>query len=164
MFEIRLHGALWKTVPSTRADEWRRALDELNHSNTIEAESIDAGDEPALEIVRPPDGSYQLRVYRDGFDLIERITLDPERLGYLFDEYGATIRQMVHVDREAPVRGFEALDYAKRVVHDEAADFLMDTVAQKLSVELRDARRLFTLIFLVGTDLPEKLVRYHRMH
>jgi uncharacterized protein (UPF0262 family) len=79
-------------------------------------------------------------------------------------EYTATISQLAHVDREAPVRGFEALDYAKRVVHDDAAAALKDALASVVRMDLADARRIFTLFFLLATDLPEELVRYHRFH
>ncbi len=163
MFEVRLHGALWKRVPEPRAAEWRRALDELNIANDIEMVG-DPVSEPALELVRPPDDSFHVRVYRDGFELVSSVELDVAAVEGFFEEYSATIRQMVHVDREAPVRGFEAIDYAKRVVHDEAASFLRESLEQTVQMDLPDARRLFTLIFLVGTDLPEALVRYHRRH
>ena len=56
------------------------------------------------------------------------------------------------------------IDYAKRIVHDDAAAFLRESLADVVQMDLSDARRLFTLIFLVGTDLPETLVRYHRRH
>lgn len=164
MFEVRIHGALWKRATVLRSSEWRRSLDELNHENGIRSELEGDLDEPALELVRPPDGSFRFRVYRDGFDLVADIALNRSVVLEFFDEYEATIRQLVHVDRESPVRGFEAIDYAKRVVHDDAASFLREALAGVVRMDLRDARRLFTLIFLVGTDLPERLVRYHRNH
>lgn len=164
VFEIRIHGALWKRVGAHRAGEWRHSLDELNQDNGIESALDEPLDEPALELVQPPDGSYRFRVYRDGFDLVADVALDRASVQSLFDEYEATIRQLVHVDREAPVRGFEAIDYAKRIVHDDAAAFLRDALSEVVRMDLADARRLFTVIFLVGTDLPEALVRYHRRH
>lgn len=163
MLEVRIHGALWKRATTRRAGEWRHSLEELNASNAIEP--VDGTiEDAALELVRPPDDGYRIRLYRDGFDLVEDIELDRGMVQGFFDEYAATIRQLVHVDREAPVRGFEAIDYAKRVIHDEAASFLRETLDGVVRLELSDARRLFTLIFLVGTDLPEALVRYHRRH
>ena len=164
MIELRLHGSLWKTVSTTRAEEWRRALDEINADNDVHCSAVEDDDEPALELVRPPDETYHFRVYRNGFDLVTSTQLDGGELSRFFDEYGATIRQMALVDRDAPVRGFEALDYAKRVVHDEAAQFIIDSLRESLKLELADARRLFTLVFLVGTDIPEELVKYHRFH
>lgn len=163
MFEVRLHGALWKRVTSTRAEEWRRALDELNQDNSITPVG-DAIEEPAIELVRPPDGSYHIRIYQEGFDRVGSVELDRTSMESYFSDYSATISQMVHVDREAPVRGFEAIDYAKRVVHDEAAGFLRESLEGLVDIDLADARRFFTLVFLVGTDLPEALVRYHRRH
>lgn len=164
MFEVRLHGALWKQVSPRRADEWRRALDELNSHNGIAFADGSPCEDAAVELVCPPDGSYIVRTWTDGIRPGASVTLDARPLAEHFDEYGTTIRQMVHVDREAPVRGFEALDYAKRVVHDEAAAFISESLASLLTMDLADARRLFTLVFLVGTDIPEELVRYHRMH
>lgn len=164
MFEIRIHGALWKRAGAKRAEEWRRSLDELNADNGIRSQLDDPLEEPALELVRPPDGAFRFRVYQDGFELVADIELDRAGVEDLFGEYEATIRQLVHVDREAPARGFEAIDYAKRIVHDDAAAFLRESLANVVQMDLSDARRLFTLIFLVGTDLPETLVRYHRRH
>jgi uncharacterized protein (UPF0262 family) len=105
-----------------------------------------------------------LRLYQDGFDCVSRVTLDRVAVEAFFVEYSATIAQLVHMDREAPVRGYEAIDYAKRVVHDEAAGFLCEAVEHIVAIDLADARRMFTLLFLIGTDLPEALVRYHRRH
>jgi hypothetical protein len=162
VIEVRLHGALWKRAAEKRADEWRRALAEINATNA--ARLVAPVEDPSLEFVRPPDGSFRVRVYASGYELVEEHVLDPARVQELFDDYGATIRQLVHVDREAPVRGFEAIDYAKRVIHDEAAAFLRESLQSVVLLDLADARRLFTLVFLIGTDLPEELVRYHRRH
>lgn len=164
MFEVRLHGSLWKTASPRRAEEWHRALDELNAHNGIAFADGAPCDDAAIEVVCPPDGSYLIRTWSDGIRPGATITLAAAQLAEHFDDYGTTIRQMVHVDREAPVRGFEALDYAKRVVHDEAAAFISESLAPLVMMDLADARRLFTLVFLVGTDIPEELVRYHRMH
>ena len=162
MLEVRLHGALWKRLPERRAEEWRRALAEINDGNSIE--TVQPIEDPGLELVRPPDGSFRVRLYSGGFDQVAEVTLDAARVAELFDEYGATIRQLVHVDHSAPVRGFEAIDYAKRVIHDDAAAFLRASIEHVATMELPCARRLFTLVFLIGTDLPEALVRYHRRH
>ncbi|MFT4705215.1 MAG: hypothetical protein ACI81R_002923 [Bradymonadia bacterium] len=168
MMEIRLHGALWRTATESRAAEWRRTLDELNAENALSLSGTRAASgetvEAALELVRKPDESLVVRVYPDGWTSDGELALAPETLAAFFDEYSATIRQMVHVDSQAPVRGFEALDMAKRAVHDEAADYLVEQLAPFVRAEQPDARRLFTLIFLVATDLPERLVRYHRRH
>lgn len=138
-------------------------IDELNADNEIASLQGDEGDF-ALEIVRLPSKNFQLRVLRDVFEREAEVTLDAERMESLFKDYSATIRQMVRMDQDAPARGFESMDYAKRVVHDEGAEFMYETLSTILKLRPIDARRLFTLIFLIAGDLPADLVRYHRVH
>lgn len=164
MLDVRLHGGLWRSVQAARRDEWVTSLDELNGGNTLALVDVADADEPAMEIVRLPSGAFHLRTYADAFERVGEVTLDSERLEALFADYSTTIRQMVHVDGDAPARGFEALDYAKRVVHDEAGEFVVQALAPIVQCGKEDARRLFTLLFLIGGDLPANLVRYHRFH
>jgi uncharacterized protein (UPF0262 family) len=166
MIEVRLHGALWKSATASRSEEWRRSLTELNTLNAllVLGPQWASADDVALELVRPPTGEFVFRLYVDGWTCVATMPLPADAIGTAFSEYDTTIRQMVHVDKQAPVRGFEALDYAKRVVHDEAAAVIIAALDEVLETSLDDARRLFTLVFLVGTDLPESLVRYHRRH
>lgn len=150
---FRIHPSLVKTANPARLAEWRRVLDEYNDA----ADAV-----TTIEIALPPDDQVQLRVEQATGASVVRIamkTLEP-----LLAEYGETIRHMVRIDREAPARGFEALDYAKRVVHDEGADVLRAQLRAVAPIAIDDARHLFTLVFLVASDLPEELVRYHRRH
>lgn len=156
-FEVRLHGSLWKSADKVRRQEWTQALGELNGSDH---EDVDLG----IEFVRPPGCPWQIRIYREGTHLIDTVEPEQPEIERCIEEYGATIRQLVHMDKQAPMRGFEALDYAKRVVHDEAAALLRDTVAGHIQLSLDQARKLFTVLFLAASDLPAELVRYHRFH
>jgi hypothetical protein len=162
--EVRLHGALWRSASSSRADEWRRALDELNTWNQMRARVPEATADVAVELARRPDDVWEVRVYGDGVRRDATVELPGDVQSRHVADYATTIAQLAHMDREAPVRGFEALDYAKRVVHDDAAQALREALAPAVEVDLADARRLFTLLFLVATDLPEELVRFHRFH
>lgn len=150
---FRIHPSLVKTANPSRLAEWRRVLDEYNDAGL--ASTI-------IEIALPPDDHLQLRVEQPAGASVARVAM--RTLNPLLAEYGETIRHMVRIDREAPARGFEALDYAKRVVHDEGADLLRAQLRAIVSLEIDDARHLFTLVFLVASDLPEELVRYHRRH
>ena len=161
MVEVTLHGALWRGAEEARREEWRRMIEEINADNEVDPR---APGEFSLELVRLPGGSFQWRLNRDFFERVDAVVLDEARLDVLFEDYASTIRQMVRMDRDAPARGFESMDYAKRVVHDEAADYLLGALQPMVSLRAEDARRLFTLIFLVGGDLPAELVRYHRAH
>jgi uncharacterized protein (UPF0262 family) len=167
VMEVRLHGALWRSATPDRAAEWRTALQEVNDDNRIRMRTSAAPLDdapPSLELVQPPDGPLLARCAPDGVRVTQTLCLESEDLRACLREYADTIQRLAHMDREAPIRGWEALDYAKRLVHDQAADALRALLDPALELDLIDARRLFTLFFLVATDLPESLVRYHRFH
>jgi hypothetical protein len=152
--DLLVHPALWRTAAPERAADWRRVLEEFNVSRARGLETV------SIEIVELPELGVAMRVGEEG----ALVTLPgPERDRH-FADYGETIAHMVRLDREAPVRGFEALDYAKRTIHDEAAGWLIDVLRPVAVLDLPVARRLFTMLFLVASDLPEELVRYHRRH
>lgn len=162
MMDLRLHGAIWRSADDRR-DAWQRALDELNTDNTLHAPQWPDGD-LSLEIVRLPSGAFLLRVYQDVFERLAEIALDPKEVNAVFADYAQTIRHMVHMHEDAPVRGFESLDHAKRVVHDEAAALMQTSLSPVVEATNEDARRLFTLLFLIAGDLPEHMVRFHLYH
>lgn len=162
MMDLRLHGAIWRSADDRR-DAWKRALDELNADNVLRAPPWD-DDDLSLEIVRLPSGAFLLRLYKDVFERLGEVALDIDALHTVFQDYAQTIRHMVHVHEDAPARGFESLDHAKRVVHDEAAVVIRDAMTPLIEITDDDARRLFTLLFLIGGDLPEEMVRFHLYH
>ena len=161
--DLRLHGAVWKSA-GPRREEWQRALEELNAENDlVRVGGEDAGD-LSVEVVRLPSGAFSLRLYADVFERVDAVSMDSEALDALFSDYAQTIQHMVHMHEDAPSRGFESLAQAKRVVHDEAASCIQGSRSSMLVVTQEAARRLFTLLFLIAGDLPERLVRFHRFH
>jgi uncharacterized protein (UPF0262 family) len=48
--------------------------------------------------------------------------------------------------RDGDPRGIEAIDMARRAIHNEAAELLQDCLADRVTVDFDTARRLFTLI------------------
>ena len=152
-----LHGALWRESPAWRVSEWERALEDY-HAGIVE---------PALgeiEILRPPERWYTLRLRDTARNVLDVRPLPRADIEPLVQEYGQTIQQLVRVSSEAPLRGLEALDYAKRVLHDEGALALREGLGGWVHWEVSQARRFFTLFFLVASELPEAWVRFHRHH
>jgi hypothetical protein len=164
MFEVRVHGSLWGAASPARAAEWRRAIAEFNADNAVASDSIAPAPGAAIELVRPPGGFFHVRIYGDPNELVATVPLEPPTVEAHFREYAETIRHLRRLDLEAPVRGIEAVDYAKRVVHDEAGDYLRKALRPWVTVSVDDARRLFTLLFLVGSDLPDDALGFHRRH
>ncbi len=150
MAQLRIHPTIRRGASETRVSEWEQVLAEINGS----------ADAPVFELLDLPGVGLALRLY----DAEAAVSLDGDDLDQWVDDYAETIEQMVRLDREAPVRGFEALDYAKRVVHDEAAAWLQERAWSLAPLDLDTARRFFTVVFLVLSELPEAVVRYHRRH
>lgn len=163
MMELRLHGAIWRSGDD-RKQEWQRALDALNQHNSIVAPAFADEVDLSLEIVRLPSETFMMRLHRNVFDRLGDIQLDPDSMREHFADYTHTIKQMAHLHQDAPARGFESMDYAKRVVHDEAAAFIKNAAHPLFDMPEEDARRIFTLIFLIGGELPAELVLFHKFH
>ncbi len=82
----------------------------------------------------------------------------------LLKDYAEVIANIVESDMNVRGSRFEALDYGKKVVHDEAGEELQELLEETVTLDLATARRLFTLLFLLKTKLPLELVRFHRRH
>ena len=79
-------------------------------------------------------------------------------------EYQEVIEGIIQVGSSGGRGRYEAMDYGKKVVHDEAGELLQELLEDELDLPLSAARRLFTLLFLLKTELPAHLVQYHRSH
>src|SRR5690625_285 len=145
MMDLRLHGAIWRSADDRR-DAWQRALDEFNDENLLTAPRWPEAD-LSLEIVRLPSGAFLLRLYRDVFDRLDEIALDAVALEEVFQDYAQTIRHMVHMHQDAPARGFESLDHAIRIVHDEAAAWMQERSEEHTS-ELQSRGHLVCRLLL----------------
>ena len=79
-------------------------------------------------------------------------------------EYQEVIEGIVQVGAAGGRGRYEAMDYGKKVVHDEAGELLQELLEEITEIPLSTARRLFTLLFLLKTELPSHMVQYHRSH
>ena len=156
MLPTRIHASLWNGISELRAAEWRRTLGEINSANRFVPVSFSPGSESALELVRPPRAGYQFRVYRDVDEIAATVQLAPTETDAFVAEYSSAIQHMLGLRSGADPQGLEAVDYAKRVIHDEAAAYMREVTRPALGMTLEDARRLFTLVYLVASDLPDE--------
>ena len=152
--KFRLESDLYKVATAAREREWRLALDDLN---------ADLEPSPARATLgRESNGSVCIAFSEDQRPAKD-IVLHKERLRRHFRDYRRIIERLARVGHgAASVRQLEALDYAKKLVHDEAGETMQRLVSEQLSLEHKTARRLFTLVFLVANELPEPLVNQHR--
>jgi len=156
---FRIADALWDGKALEREREWQHALLDLNHEHDGQAPivTIDRrADGGAVIVLARPDGEIEVGL---PFDLLR----DP------FRDYREVITRLARADGGAfGSRDWESLDYAKKLVHDDAGVRIRKALRPHLrdgeGVDLKLARRLFTLIFLVVQEMPAELVMRHRGH
>lgn len=153
--QYRIHSGLYKAADARRRKEWELALRDLNHD-------APAGG-PTLTVYKGKGDGVQLLLASPASDPTIVELAEGDLLPH-FSAYGDIIARIAHSTEGDGARSLETLDYAKKLVHDEAGEFLQEALEALLTLELTQARRLFTLIFLVGTHLPERLVTFHRRH
>ncbi len=159
---FRIADSLWDGARPEREREWQDALIDLN----LELD----GHPPVLTIERANDGGALLHIEpSDDAQPRVTVTLTFDLLRDPFREYRDIIARLARADGGAfGMRDWESLDYAKKLVHDDAGTRLRKALRPHSDrvgpLDLKVARRLFTLIFLVAVDLPIELVKRHRRH
>lgn len=150
---FRIDAPLFEGISPTREREWRQALVDLNTRAD--------GEPPTVTIIRKEVGI----AFRVEFDQgwTQDVRLSPRSLQSHMREYRGVINQLTSSDVTAfGRRSFETLDYAKKLVHDEGGEFIQRALDDLAPVDLDIGRRLFTLVFLVCSELPSDVVARHK--
>lgn len=128
--------------------ERRIALYDLREENTFK---------PLRSYAAGFHGPYRLRLaVHDGrlsFDLssddgqpLETLILGLGRFRRLVRDYFAICESYYQAVRKATAQEIETIDMARRGVHNEAAELLLERLEGKVETDMATARRLFTLI------------------
>jgi uncharacterized protein (UPF0262 family) len=141
--EIRIDEDLWIEASDLRRQDWRTLIADLLDEGPIAPESI-----AHRMIVGTHERTIVLELVAD--EVVERIELDDSLLGAHVDEYLAIIKTMVQEDVPAP--RMEALDMAKRVVHDRGGRAIAEGAPHLAEGGLEPFRRLFSLIVALRVD------------
>ncbi len=161
--KFRIADGLWDGVRPEREREWQHALMDLNAEHD--------GHAPVFTIHRREDGGAAIVLaFSEGDERVAELSFD--LLRDPFRDYREIIARLARADGGTlGMRDWESLDYAKKLVHDEAAARIrkalrphLAAVEGHLGIDLKLARRLFTLVFLVACDIPAELVTRHRRH
>lgn len=154
--DVRIDDALWEPASRLRRAEWRTLIADL----LDEATFLAAGPRVHLRLAVRGKAAEVIAMTDSG-EAVLALEVAAERLGPLVEEYMAIVRTMA-ADELGPAR-LEALDMAKKVVHDKAARLLGEELAA-LAGEHEGYRRLFSLVvslFVDTTRLP--LTHRHAM-
>lgn len=92
------------------------------------------------------EGRLILDIRRDNGDPFEVLILGLGRFRRPIKDYFAICDSYYQAIRKASTAEIETIDMARRGVHNEAAELLMERLEGKVEVDFATARRLFTLI------------------
>jgi uncharacterized protein (UPF0262 family) len=133
--------------------EWRVLSDELAR------EEMHASNGASVLVVEKTQLLAAIRLEGPDAGSTSRVELTSSTLISLLDEYVGIVRLMM--DRELPLSRLEALDMAKKVVHDRAARTLRGELGD-LDARLEGLRRLFSLVVALRVDPGD--IRATRRH
>lgn len=106
-----------------------------------------AGQEgPFRILLRVEDNRLAIDLKDEGGRPLETVRLGLARFRRLIRDYFAICETYFKAVRAETPRGLEAIDMARRAVHNEAAELLQECLEGKIELDFDTARRLFTLI------------------
>lgn len=92
------------------------------------------------------DGRLSIEIGNEKGVQLETLVLGLARLRRSIKEYFAICESYYRAIRKATPQEIETIDMARRGIHNEAAELLMERLDGKVETDFATARRLFTLI------------------
>ena len=137
---------LWRNADIEQ--ERRIAIFDLVEENSFKPlRAFAAGHEGPYRLrLSVQDGRLQLDVADDGGTLVETQILGLGRFRRHIKDYFAICDSYYQAIRKATASEIETIDMARRGVHNEAAELLLERLEGKIETDFATARRLFTLI------------------
>ncbi len=137
---------LWRNADIEQ--ERRIAIFDLIEENTFRPlRSAEAGHEGPYRLrLSVEDGRLALAISNEDGAPLETIVLGLGRFRRPIRDYFAICESYFRAVRSDSPRGLEAIDMARRAVHNEAAELLRECLEGRIDLDFDTARRLFTLI------------------
>ncbi|MEO0033904.1 MAG: hypothetical protein RIS94_3662 [Pseudomonadota bacterium] len=128
--------------------ERRIAIFDLIEENTFKPlRAFAAGHEGPYRLrLSVQDGRLALEVSGEDSTLLETVVLGLGRFRRPIRDYFAICDSYYQAIRRATAQEIETIDMARRGIHNEAADMLLERLDGKIDTDFATARRLFTLI------------------
>lgn len=137
---------LWRNADIEQ--ERRIAIFDLIEENTFRPiRSWDAGHQGPYRLrLSVEDGRLALAISGEDGALLETIILGLGRFRRPIREYFSICDSYYQAIRRASAAEIETIDMARRGVHNDAAEMLLERLDGKIETDFATARRLFTLI------------------
>jgi len=101
---------------------------------------------PYVVRLRVEEGRLAIDIGREDRSPLESVILGLGRFRRPIKDYFAICDSYFQAIRNATPQQIETVDMARRAIHNEAAELLVERMAGKIEVDFDTARRLFTLI------------------
>ena len=137
---------LWRSADIEQ--ERRVAIFDLIEENSFKPErAFAAGHQGPYHLkLSVHDGRLTLDVSDEAGGLLESLVLGLGRFRRHIRDYFAICDSYYQAIRKATATEIETIDMARRGVHNEAAELLLERLEGKVATDFATARRLFTLI------------------
>lgn len=156
MESTRLHSVLiddvtWSCATRPRRAEWVGAINELCDEARFSRPAGPGADAALRGYVTVYKNGITVALHDPAGHVVEQVELPQTLLRPLFKEYMDIIRDMMRGGHSQNSAQWEALDIAKRLTHDDAAESLQQAF-QQAEPDHPTARRLFTLLVTLTHD------------
>lgn len=137
---------LWRSADIEQ--ERRIAIFDLLEGNSFapQREHADGYKGPYKIHLRVEEGRLAIDIMREDGSHLETLVLGLARLRRPIKDYFAICDSYYKAIRNATPQQIETVDMARRAIHNEAAELLVERLDGKITVDFDTARRLFTLI------------------
>ncbi|WP_106638939.1 UPF0262 family protein [Allosphingosinicella vermicomposti] len=119
------------------------ALFDLLENNRFEPDGLDG---PFKVVMRVEDNRLAIDIHDAQEELLDTVRLGLARFRRPVRDYFAICDSYFKAMRADSPKGIEAIDMARRGIHNDAAELLQECLEGKVTVDFDTARRLFTLI------------------
>lgn len=137
---------LWRNADIEQ--ERRIAMFDLIEDNTFKpVRAFAAGHMGPYQLkLAVSDGRLSMAIGDEAGDALETLLIGMARFRRLIREYFAICESYYQAIRKATAQEIETIDMARRGIHNEAAELLVERLDGKVETDFPTARRLFTLI------------------
>ncbi|MGX7926812.1 UPF0262 family protein [Tsuneonella sp. HG094] len=137
---------LWRSADIEQ--ERRVAIYDLIEDNVFKpVRPVEAGQQGPYDLrLAVQDGRLVLTIADEGGTPLETLILGLARFRRPIRDYFAICDSYYQAIRKATAAEIETIDMARRAIHNDAADLLLERLEGKVETDHPTARRLFTLI------------------
>ena len=144
--ELDEHSILWRNAEVEQ--ERRIAIYDIlegNHFNPLRGHE-DGYAGPYRLTIRVEEGRLAFDIYREDGTPLESVILGLGRFRRPIKDYFAICDSYFQAVKQSTPAQIETIDMARRGIHNQGAELLMERLDGKVEVDFDTARRLFTLI------------------